>query len=387
MHLSDLKQKSIKDLADLAEDHGIDGAGGMRRQDLIFALLREHSDAGESIEAEGVLEILPDGFGFLRAADHNYLPGADDVYVSPSQIRRFNLHTGDTVTGLVRPPKESERYFALLRVECVNHGDPDSHRGRSTFDDFAPAHPSEKLDLCGGAVSTSILDALCPLGKGQRCLITSPPRAGKTTLLREIAGAIQRNHSECTIISLLIDERPEDVTDFKRAMSVEVISTTFDEPPVRHVQIAEIVIEKAKRIAEGGADAVILLDSITQLARAYQASEPNAGHKAKRFFGAARKLEGSGSLTIIATAHADTDSRSDDLVLEQLRGACNTEIRLDRGLLDRREFPCIDVARSATRRDELLFDAAAAERARALREAILDLDPAAALARVKQELG
>ena len=382
MDLSELKRMSIGELIELADDFHISGTGNMRRQELIFAILDAQSNRRGEITAEGVIEVLQDGFGFLRAPDHNYLPGADDIYVSPSQIRRFNLRTGDTVAGQIRPPKESERYFALLKVHEVNGESPDQQRNKVLFDNLTPLYPDERLQLESESkrMSTRIIDLLCPLGKGQRCLIVSPPRAGKTVLLQDIAHAIEINHPEVTMIVLLIDERPEEVTDMRRTVKGEVISSTFDEAPSRHVQVAEIVIEKAKRLAENRKDVVILLDSITRLARAYNTVAPpsgkvlsggvdaNALQKPKRFFGAARNLEEGGSVTIIATALVDTGSRMDEVIFEEFKGTGNAEIHLDRKLMERRIFPCLDINKSGTRKEELLLDNAVLEMGRALRE-------------------
>jgi transcription termination factor Rho len=369
MHLSELKHKSIKELVELAAALEIGGTGNMRRQELLLAILDVHGGRHGEIMAEGVIEILPDGFGFLRAPDANYLPGADDVYVSPSQIRRFHLRTGDTVSGQVRPPRESERYFALLKVEAINGDPPDDRRDKVVFDNLTPCHPDRRFQLehSPANVSTRILDLLCPLGRGQRCLLVSPPRAGRTTLLRDIAHAIARNHPDTALVVLLLDERPEEVTDMRRAVQGEVLASTFDEPPARHVQLAEIVIEKAKRMAENRRDVVILLDSLTRLARAYHHALPPAGkvaasgvdagalHKPKRFFGAARNLEEGGSISIIATALIDTGSPMDEAIFEELQGTGNAEIHLDRTLREKRIFPCLDVHRSGTRKEELLL--------------------------------
>jgi len=395
MHLSDLKQQSIKDLAQLAAEHDIEDASAMRRQELIFALLQSQADRGGPIQAEGVLEILQDGFGFLRAPDHNYLPGADDIYVSPSQIRRFNLRTGDTVAGIVRPPKESERYFALLRVEEVNSAEPDPPRAKILFDNLTPLYPSVPFELQrgDGTDATRILAALCPMGKGQRCLVVAPPRTGKTALVLEMIHAIEANHPEVVVIVLLIDERPEAVTEMRDAVSAEVISSTFDEPPTRHVQVAEIVLEKAKRMAESGTDVVVMLDSLTQLVRAHDAlvAQPgrllggavdaSAMYKPKRFFGAARDLDEAGSLTIIATALTDTGSRTDDVILEELAGTANCELHLDGAL----PAPRIDLHRSGTMQDARLFSDQELSRARALRDTLRPLDAAEALTRALAE--
>ncbi len=368
MNLTELKRKNIKELAHMAADMGIEGASNMRRQELIFSLLQSHIDKKGEIHAEGVLETLPDGFGFLRAPDYNYLPGPDDIYVSPSQIRRFQLRTGDTVTGQVRSPKEGERYFALLKVDSINSTSPDAVKDKVLFDTLTPLYPTKKLNLeyHPKNYSTRIVDLLCPIGKGQRCLIVSPPRAGKTVLLQDIAHAITANHPEVVLIVLLIDERPEEVTDMARSVKGEVVSSTFDEPAARHVQVAEMVIEKAKRLVEHRKDVVILLDSITRLARAYNTVVPpsgkilsggvdsNALHKPKRFFGAARNIEEGGSLTIIATALVDTGSRMDEVIFEEFKGTGNSEIHLDRKLMEKRIFPCLDINKSGTRKEEML---------------------------------
>jgi transcription termination factor Rho len=370
MNLKDLKEKRINELITLANDLSIEGASGMRKQDLIFALLQAELEKNGQIYGEGVLEILPDGFGFLRAPDYNYLPGPDDIYISPSQIRRFNLRTGDTVSGQIRPPKESERYFALLKVESVNFEDPEEARNKILFDNLTPLYPQEKflLETTQDVLSARIMDLLTPIGKGQRGLIVSPPRAGKTILLQTIANSITNNHPEVILIVLLIDERPEEVTDMQRSVKGEVISSTFDEPAQRHVQVAEMVIEKAKRLVEHKKDVVILLDSITRLARAYNTVVPpsgkvlsggvdsNALHRPKRFFGAARKMEDGGSLTIVATALIDTGSRMDEVIFEEFKGTGNMELYLDRKLSDRRVFPAIDINRSGTRKEELLLN-------------------------------
>jgi transcription termination factor Rho len=368
MNLSEFKRKTTSELVRFAEELNLDNTGGLRRQDLVFAILRARGDR-EAITAEGVLETLPDGFGFLRTPDSNYHAGADDIYVSPSQVRRFNLRTGDTVGGQIRAPKESERYFALLKVEKINGESPEKLRSRVPFDDLTPLYPNRKFSLEHAAknYSTRIIDLMCPLGRGQRSLIVSPPRAGKTMLLQDIAHGIETNHPEVELIVLLIDERPEEVTDMRRTVKGEVISSTFDEPPTRHVQVAEIVIEKARRLAENGRDVVILLDSITRLARAYNTVVPpsgkilsggvdsNALHKPKRFFGAARALEEGGSLTIIATALVDTGSRMDEVIFEEFKGTGNCEIHLDRKLMEKRIFPCLDINKSGTRKEELLL--------------------------------
>lgn len=368
MNLTELKEKSIGDLTSLAREMNIEGAAGMRKQELIFAILQTQAEKNGFIYGAGVLETLPDGFGFLRAPDYNYLPGPDDIYVSPSQIRRFNLRTGDTVSGQIRPPKESERYFALLKVEQVNYEDPEMARDKILFDNLTPIFPTEKVNLEYSTedYSTRVMDLITPIGKGQRGLIVAPPRTGKTMLLQSIAKAIATNHPEIVLIVLLIDERPEEVTDMQRQVKGEVVSSTFDEPLQRHVQVAEMVSEKAKRLVEHKKDVVILLDSITRLARAYNAVIPpsgkvlsggldsNALQRPKRFFGAARNIENGGSLTIIATALVDTGSRMDDVIFEEFKGTGNMELHLDRKLVDRRIFPAIDINSSGTRKEELL---------------------------------
>ena len=369
MNLKELKQKKISELASFSKALNIEGAASMRKQDLIFAILQAQTEKNGLIYGSGVLECLSDGFGFLRAPDYNYLPGPDDIYVSPSQIRRFNLKTGCTVSGQIRPPKDSERYYALLKVEAVNHEDPEQARDKILFDNLTPLYPDEKanLEYDQENYSTRIMDLLVPIGKGQRGLIVSPPRSGKTMLLQAIANAITSNNKECDLIVLLIDERPEEVTDMERSVDGEVISSTFDEPAQRHIQVAEMVLEKAKRLVEYKKDVVILLDSITRLARAYNTVVPpsgkilsggvdsNALHRPKRFFGAARNLEEGGSLTIIGTALVDTGSRMDDVIFEEFKGTGNMEIVLDRRLADRRIFPAIDLNRSGTRKEELLI--------------------------------
>jgi len=391
MNLKELKEKKIGELTTLAKQYNIEGAASMRKQDLIFALLQSQSEQNGLIYSEGVLETLPDGFGFLRAPDYNYLPGPDDIYVSPSQIRRFNLRTGDIVSGQIRPPKEGERYFALLKVEKVNYEDPDVARDKILFDNLTPLYPEEriKLELAGKKTDLSmrIMDLFTPIGKGQRGLIVSPPRAGKTVLLQKIANSITTNHPDIVLIVLLIDERPEEVTDMQRSVKGEVISSTFDEPAQRHVQVAEMVIEKAKRLVEHQHDVVILLDSITRLARAYNTVVPpsgkvlsggvdsNALHKPKRFFGAARNVEEGGSLTIIATALIETGSRMDEVIFEEFKGTGNMEIVLDRKLSERRIFPAIDINRSGTRKEELLLAKEALNRIWVLRKVLQPLNP------------
>ena len=368
MNLTELKEKNIGDLTSLAREMNIEGAAGLRKQELIFAILQAQSEKNGFIYGSGVLETLPDGFGFLRAPDYNYLPGPDDIYVSPSQIRRFNLRTGDTVSGQIRPPKESERYFALLKVESINYEDPEIARDKILFDNLTPIFPTEKirLEYNPDDYSTRVMELITPIGKGQRGLIVAPPRTGKTMLLQSIAKAIASNHPEIVLIVLLIDERPEEVTDMQRQVKGEVVSSTFDEPLQRHVQVAEMVIEKAKRLVEHNKDVVILLDSVTRLARAYNAVIPpsgkvlsggldsNALQRPKRFFGAARNIEDGGSLTIIATALVDTGSRMDDVIFEEFKGTGNMELHLDRKLVDKRIFPAIDINASGTRKEELL---------------------------------
>jgi transcription termination factor Rho len=370
MHLKELKGKPIEELTSMAKEFKVENAAGMRKQELIFALLQAQASQNGAVFGEGVLEILPDGFGFLRAPDYNYLPGPDDIYVSPSQIRRFSLRTGDTVTGQIRPPKDGERYFALLKVETINFEPPEVARDKILFDNLVPLYPEEKFNLEHDAknFSTRIIDLLVPIGFGQRCLIVSPPRAGKTMLLQNVANAITSNHPDVDLHVLLIDERPEEVTDMQRSVKGEVISSTFDEPAQRHVQVAEMVLEKAKRLVEHRRNVVILLDSITRLARAYNTVVPpsgkilsggvdsNALHKPKRFFGAARNIEGGGSLTIVATALVDTGSRMDEVIFEEFKGTGNSEIHLDRKLMEKRIFPCLDINRSSTRKEELLLD-------------------------------
>jgi transcription termination factor Rho len=371
MNLKELKQKPIAELNSIAKELNVEGASSLRKQELIFSILQAQQDKNGLIYGEGVLEILPDGFGFLRAPDYNYLPGPDDIYISPSQIRRFTLRTGDTVSGQIRPPKDTERYFAMLKVESVNYEDPENARDKILFDNLTPFYPQEKINLetdDAENYSARVMNLLTPIGKGQRGLIVAPPRTGKTMLLQNIANSITTNQPEITLIVLLIDERPEEVTDMERSVRAEVISSTFDEPAQRHIQVAEMVSEKAKRLVENQVDVVILLDSITRLARAYNAVVPpsgkvlsggvdsNALHRPKRFFGAARNIEEGGSLTIIATALVDTGSRMDEVIFEEFKGTGNLEINLDRRLVDRRVFPTIDIQKSGTRKEELLLD-------------------------------
>ena len=371
--LQDLKSKSPTELLALAEENDIENASTMRKQDMMFAILKELAEQGVFIIGEGVVEVLPDGFGFLRSPDANYLPGPDDIYVSPSQLRRFSLRTGDTVEGDIRSPKDGERYFALLKVNSINFEDPDKIRHKVNFDNLTPLYPEERILMefdnpTEKDRSSRIIDIVAPLGKGQRALIVAPPRTGKTVLLQNIAKSIATNHPECYLIVLLIDERPEEVTDMQRSVSGEVVSSTFDEPAARHVQVAEMVIEKAKRLVEHGRDVVILLDSITRLGRAYNTVVPSSGkvltggvdanalQRPKRFFGAARNIEQGGSLTIISTALIDTGSRMDEVIFEEFKGTGNSEIVLDRKISDKRVFPSIDIMKSGTRKEELLID-------------------------------
>src|SRR3984885_7195101 len=369
LNLKSLKRAKITELAQVARDYNIDGATNMRKQEMIFAVLQEQAARNGSILGEGVLEILPDGFGFLRAPDYNYLPGPDDIYISPSQIRKFNLRTGDIVSGLIRPPKEGERYFALLKVESINYEAPEKARDKILFDNLTPLYPEEriKLEYDHEDYTTRIIDLISPIAKSQRGLIVGAPFTGKTMMMQAIAKAIARNHPEVILIVLLVDERPEEVTDMLRSVQGEVVSSTFDEPATRHVQVAEMVIEKARRLVEHGRDVVILLDSITRLARAYNTVVPpsgkilsggvdsNALHKPKRFFGAARNIEEGGSLTIIATALVDTGSRMDEVIFEEFKGTGNSEIHLDRKLMEKRIFPCMDINKSGTRKEDMLM--------------------------------
>ena len=371
MDLTELKSMSIGQLAKMATtEFKIEGVSGMRKQDLIFAMLQAQAEQKKSIYGSGVLEILPDGFGFLRSPDSNYLPGPDDIYVSPSQIRRFTMRTGDTVTGEIRPPKEGERYFALLKVESLNFEPPEAAKDKILFDNLTPLHPNERINLETDDrknFSMRIMDLITPIGKGQRGLIVAPPRTGKTMLLQSIANSISTNHPEIYLIVLLIDERPEEVTDMLRSVNGEVVSSTFDEPATRHVQVSEMVIEKSKRLVEHGKDVVILLDSITRLARAYNTVQPpsgkvlsggvdsNALHRPKRFFGAARNIEEGGSLTIIATALVDTGSRMDEVIFEEFKGTGNMELHLDRRPVEKRVYPAIDISKSGTRKEELII--------------------------------
>ena len=389
MNLVELKNKNIRELMAISKAYNIDGASSMRKQELIFALLQAQAEMSGLIYGEGVLEILPDGFGFLRSQNYNYLPGPDDIYVSPSQIRRFNLRTGDSISGQIRPPKDNERYFALLKVESVNYEDPEIARDKILFDNLTPLYPDRRINLESDPdnLSTRVMDLLTPIGSGQRGLIVAQPRTGKTMLLQNIANATAANHKDAYLIVLLIDERPEEVTDMQRNVRAEVVSSTFDEPPQRHVQVAEMVIEKAKRLVEHKKDVVILLDSITRLARAYNSVVPpsgkilsggldsNALHRPKRFFGAARNVEQGGSLTIIATALIDTGSRMDEVIFEEFKGTGNMEIVLDRKLADRRIFPAIDINKSGTRKEELLIAPEDLNRIWILRKLLSPLNP------------
>ncbi len=368
MEIAELKAMSIAELTKLAKDLNVNGMSGLKKQDLIFKILQAKTEKEGLIFGEGVLEILPDGFGFMRSPDYNYLPGPDDIYVSPSQIRRFSLRTGDTVSGQIRPPKEGERYFALLKVEAVNLGNPEEAKDKTLFDNLTPLYPNKRfiLENHPKEISMRIMDLLAPVGKGQRGLIVAPPYSGKTVLLQKFANSITTNHPEVVLIVLLIDERPEEVTDMQRSVKGEVISSTFDEPAERHIQVAEIVLEKAKRLVESKKDVVILLDSITRLARAYNSVMPHSGkilsggvdsnalQKPKRFFGAARNIEEGGSLTIIATAIVDTGSRMDEVIFEEFKGTGNMELQMDRNLFQKRIYPAIDIKRSNTRKEELL---------------------------------
>jgi transcription termination factor Rho len=393
MTIAELKEKNITELTKIARSLELPGASGLRKQDLIFKILQAQSEKEGHIFAEGVLEILPDGYGFLRSPDYNYLPGPDDIYVSPSQIRKFDLKTGDTISGQVRPPHEGEKYFALVKIEAVNFESPDEARNKILFDNLTPLYPQErlKLETVRENISARVMDLLTPLGKGQRGLIVSPPRAGKTMLLQNVANSITSNHPEVVLMVLLIDERPEEVTDMQRSVKGEVISSTFDEPAARHVQVAEMVIEKAKRLVEHKRDVVILLDSITRLARAYNTIVPpsgkvlsggvdsNALQRPKRFFGSARNIEEGGSLTIIATALIDTGSRMDDVIFEEFKGTGNSEIILERKLVDKRTFPAIDIQRSGTRKEELLIPKEDLQRIWVLRKVLNPLSPVEAM--------
>ena len=401
LNINDLKDMSIQKLTQVAKDLNVAGATGMRKQDLIFQILKAQTEMSGFMFSEGVLEVLPDGFGFLRAPDYNYLPGPDDIYVSPSQIRKFDLQTGDTVSGQVRPPKDGERYFALIKVEAVNFEAPDQARNKLFFENLTPLYPQERLRLetVTENLSARVMDLMTPIGKGQRGLIVAPPRTGKTMLLQNIAQSITTNHPEVYLIVLLIDERPEEVTDMQRSVRGEVISSTFDEPAQRHVQVAEMVIEKAKRLVEHKKDVVILLDSITRLARAYNTVAPpsgkvlsggldsNALQKPKRFFGAARNIEEGGSITIMSTALIDTGSRMDDVIFEEFKGTGNMEIHLDRKLVDKRVFPAIDIIKSGTRKEELLIAREDLNRIWVLRKVLTPLSPVEAMELLLDKMG
>ncbi len=395
MNLTDLKTKPIEDLVDTAKEMGMDNLARSRKQDVIFNILKKHARSGEDIYGDGVLEILQDGFGFLRSADSSYLAGPDDIYVSPSQIRRFNLRTGDSISGKIRPPKEGERYFAMLKVSEINFGRPELSRNKILFENLTPLFPNERITLEAGNGSSEdltarIIDLVAPIGKGQRGLIVAPPKAGKTIMMQNIAQAITRNHPECFLIVLLIDERPEEVTEMRRSVKGEVVASTFDEPPARHVQVAEMVIERAKRLAEHKKDVVILLDSITRLARAYNTVIPSSGkvltggvdahalERPKRFFGAARNIEEGGSLSIIATTLVDTGSKMDEVIYEEFKGTGNQELHLDRKIAERRVYPAINIRRSGTRREDLLMKEDELQRVWILRKLLNDMEDTAA---------
>ena len=391
MNLSELKEKPIANLIGLAESLGLDNVARSRKQDIIFSLLKRHAKSGEDIYGNGLLEILPDGFGFLRSAGSSYLAGPDDIYVSPSQIRRFNLRTGDAISGKIRPPKDGERYFAMLKVDKINFDTPENVRNKILFENLTPLFPDNRLTLESGNGSTEdltgrIIDLISPIGRGQRGLIVAPPKAGKTIMMQHIAQSIVRNNADCYIIVLLIDERPEEVTEMQRTVRGEVIASTFDEPPTRHVQVAEMVIEKAKRLVEHKRDVVILLDSITRLARAYNTVIPSSGkvltggvdahalEKPKRFFGAARNIEHGGSLTIIATSLVDTGSKMDEVIYEEFKGTGNMELHLDRKIAEKRVYPAINIRRSGTRREELLIEESELQRIWILRKLLHDME-------------
>ena len=403
MNLTELKKKPIGELIKIAEFMGLEGMARNRKQDIIFAILKRHAMNGEEIFGDGVLEILSDGFGFLRSAAGSYLAGPDDIYVSPSQIRRFNLRTGDTITGTIRPPKEGERYFALLKVNQINYDTPENSRNKILFENLTPLFPTEQLvmELGNGTtedLTARVVDLVAPIGKGQRSIIVAPPKAGKTMLLQNIAQSIVRNNPECFLIVLLIDERPEEVTEMERTVRGEVIASTFDESPARHVQVAEMVIEKAKRLVEHKKDVVILLDSITRLARAYNTVVPSSGkvltggvdahalERPKRFFGAARNIEEGGSLTIISTALIETGSKMDEVIFEEFKGTGNMELALDRKLANRRVFPAIDIVGSSTRRDDLLLDKDTSKRMWVLRKHMSDMNPEEAINTLLQHM-
>ena len=401
LNIGELKEMSISTLTQIAKDLNVPGATGMRKQELIFQILKAQTEKSGFIFSEGVLEVLPDGFGFLRAPDYNYLPGPDDIYVSPSQIRKFDLQTGDTVSGQIRPPKEGERYFALIKVEAVNFEAPEQARNKIFFENLTPLYPQDRITLEseGSNLSSRVMDLMTPIGKGQRGLIVAAPRTGKTMLLQNIAQSIVKNHAEVYLIVLLIDERPEEVTDMQRSVDGEVIASTFDEPAQRHVQVAEMVVEKAKRLVEHKKDVVILLDSITRLARAYNTVIPpsgkvlsggldsNALQKPKRFFGAARNIEEGGSLTIMATALVDTGSRMDDVIFEEFKGTGNMEIHLERKLVDKRVFPAIDIQKSGTRKEELLLSGDDLNRVWVLRKVLNPLSPVEAMELLLDKMG
>lgn len=400
LNLAELQRRNMNELCGLGKDLGVMGVSGLRKQELIFKILQAQTERNGLIFSEGVLETLPDGFGFLRAPNYNYLPSPDDIYISPSQIRKFSIQTGDTVSGQVRPPKENERYFALLKVEAINFEDPELAKDKVLFDNLTPLHPDERLVLENGTknLSMRVMDLITPIGKGQRGLIVAPPRTGKTMLLQAIANSITTNHPEVILIVLLIDERPEEVTDMQRSVNGEVISSTFDEPAQRHVQVTEMVIQKAKRLVEHQRDVVILLDSITRLARAYNTVTPpsgrvltggldaNALQKPKRFFGAARNIEEGGSLTIIATALIDTGSRMDDVIFEEFKGTGNMELHLDRRLVEKRVYPAIDIDKSATRKEELLVESPDLTRIWILRKVLHSLNPVEAMELLLEKL-
>ena len=400
MHITELQKMTIKELQDTAKREGIKEYTGLKKQDLIFKILKERVNQNGLMYGEGVVEVLPEGFGFLRSPDYNYLPCPDDIYISPSQIRRFGIRTGAVVSGQIRPPKDTERYFALLRVEAINFENPEIMGEKIVFDDLTPLHPAERLFLekDSAELETRIMDLVTPIGKGQRGLIVAPPRTGKTVLLQKIANSITKNHPEVYLIILLIDERPEEVTDMDRSVDAEVIGSTFDEPASRHIQIAEMVIEKAKRMVEYGRDVVVLLDSITRLARAYNTEVPHSGkilsggvdasalQKPKRFFGAARNIEEGGSLTIIATALIDTGSRMDEVIFEEFKGTGNMELHLDRKLADRRLFPAIDITRSGTRKEELIVNPEEIKRMWMLRKVLNEMNPVEAMELLKNRL-
>lgn len=400
MHITELQKMTIKELQESAKREGITEYTGLKKQDLIFKILKERVNQNGLMYGEGVVEVLPEGFGFLRSPDYNYLPCPDDIYISPSQIRRFGIRTGAVVSGQIRPPKDTERYFALLRVEAINFENPEIMGEKIVFDDLTPLHPTERLFLEKEAheLETRIMDLVTPIGKGQRGLIVAPPRTGKTVLLQKIANSIIKNHPEVYLIILLIDERPEEVTDMARSVKAEVIGSTFDEPASRHIQVAEMVIEKAKRLVEYGKDVVVLLDSITRLARAYNTEVPHSGkilsggvdasalQKPKRFFGAARNIEEGGSLTIVATALIDTGSRMDEVIFEEFKGTGNMELHLDRKLADRRLFPAIDITRSGTRKEELIVNQEEIKRMWMLRKVLNEMNPVEAMELLKNRL-